>query len=289
MAAIDVTGSGPGISLTKDIFVNNSLIGPFDSTSDVEVFLEDTGGNPITPVSSVLVGNDLTITANIPNPSGVALKYPIPSQYTSFRTGDTGWRFQNGWYNYTPPTYPAKTAELDTLSGAGNWFKLKTALTVGGVTSTERFVDINGVQGWGLAGNAFVAVIDKLTGLMWTRSQAGGVQWTSAIDNALAYSVVINTVTYDDWYLWSSSESMATLGQLGYSGNFIDVNTTITITAIPSGSSINIFTADTNTYTSGEAFMFREGNANGLANTSGPKTFSAQKLFYVRDARSLIS
>jgi hypothetical protein len=289
MAGVDITGGGGSISLTKDIYVNTSLVGPFDATSDVDVFLEDTGGNPITPVSSVLVGNDLTITANIPNPSGVALKFPLPSQYTSFRTGDTGWRFQNGWYNYTPPAYPAKTAELDTLSGAGNWFKLKTALTVGGVTSTERFVDINGVQGWGLAGNAFVAVIDKLTGLMWTRSQAGGVQWNAAIDNALAYSVVINGVTYDDWYLWSSSESMATLGQLGYSGNFIDVNTTITITAIPSGVGINIFTADTNTYTVGEAFMFREGNANGLQNTSGPKTSSAQKLFYVRDARNLIS
>jgi hypothetical protein len=231
--------------------------------------------------------NVATVTLPTPAAAGVALRFPLPSQYTSFRTGDTGWRFQNGWYNYTPPTYPAKFAELDTLSGAGNWFKLKTALTVGGVTSTERFVDINGVQGWGLASNVFVAVIDKLTGLMFTRSQSGGVQWNAAIDNALTYSVVINGVTYDDWYLWSQSEFYATMGNLIYGGNWLDSNTGLTITTIPTGTA-NVFSADTNTNL-GEAYAIRDTTATTSSNTSIPKTSSAQKLFYVRDARNLIS
>jgi hypothetical protein len=288
MNCASVSFTGGKFSLTKDLYVNSGLIGPFDSTSDVNVFLEDTGGNPITPVSSVLVGNDLTITANIPNPSGVALKFPLPSQYTSFRTGDTGWRFQNGWYDYNPPTYPAKFAELDYTAGSASWFKLKTALTVGGVTSTERFVDINGVQGWGLAGNANIAVIDKLTGLMWTRSQAGGVQWNAAIDNALAYSVVINGNTYSNWYVWSQSEFLATIGNLGYGGNWLDANSGLTITTIPIGTSLAIWTADTNTGIS-EKFCIRDTTATTMSATSQNPSGTAQKLFYVHDARNLIS
>jgi hypothetical protein len=35
--------------------------------------------------------------------------------YTSFRTGDEGWRWQNGWFDYTPPTNPLKVAALDFI------------------------------------------------------------------------------------------------------------------------------------------------------------------------------
>jgi hypothetical protein len=290
MSCASVSFSGGKFSLTKDLYVNSGLIGPFDSTSDVNVFLEDSIGNPITPTGSALVGNDLTITANIPNPNGVALQFPTPSQFTSYRSGDTGWRSQNGWYNYTSPIYPEKYAMLDNTGGSINWFRLKTPLRVGGVLSTERFVDINGVQGWGLAGNAFVAVIDKLTGLMFTRSQGGGVAWNAAIDNALTYSVVINGVTYDDWFIYSDAERMSIFGNRGYGGNWIDTNTGITITNFPITTGLNIFTADTNLYVSvNECFMFRESNANALATTGGPKTFTAAKLFYIRNATNLIS
>lgn len=291
MAGIDITGPGAGVALTKDIYVNNSLVGPFDATSDVEVFLEDTGGNPITPTSSVLVGNDLTITANIPNPSGVALQFPNPSQYISARNGDTGWRAQNGWFNYTPPSYPAKFAQLAENLGSGNWYRLKTPLTVGGVTSTERFVDINGVQGWGLAGNANIAVIDKLTGVMFTRSQAGGLQWNATIDNALTYSVVINGLTYSNWYVWSKSEQDAILGTYANGGNWVDPLSSLTITTFPSGTATNVFTGDTNYYigSGSEAYGIRESNATVLYFTSTPKTFTSQKTIWVHDAKNLIS
>lgn len=233
MAGVDITGGGGGISLTKDIYVNTGLVGAFDATSDVNVFLKDTATNPITPVSSVLVGNDLTITANIPNPSGVALQFPTPSQYTSFVTGDIGWRAQNGWFSYVPPAYPAKYAELDYTAGANAWYKLKTALTVGGVTSTQRFVDINGVQGWGLVGNANAAVIDKLTGLMFTRGLTswGLNNYTTQNTNALAYSVVINGVTYSDWYLMSTREYTAVFGQFLTPTNWVDPISGLTITS----------------------------------------------------------
>ena len=38
MAGVDITGPGAGLALQKDIYVNRSLVGPFDATSDVEVF-----------------------------------------------------------------------------------------------------------------------------------------------------------------------------------------------------------------------------------------------------------
>jgi hypothetical protein len=240
MNCASVSFSGGKFSLTKDLYVNSGLIGPFDSTSDVNVFLEDSIGNPITPMGSALVGNDLTITANIPNPNGVALQFPTPSQYTSFATGDIGWRYQNGWFDYTYPAYPAKFAELDYTAGANSWYKLKTALTVGGVTSTERFVDINGVQGWGLVGNANVAVIDKLTGLMFTRGFTtwGAATWDTQNTNALAYSVVINGVTYADWYMMSVREFESVFAFLVTVNSWVDPISGLTITS----------TAPNNTY-----------------------------------------
>jgi hypothetical protein len=218
--------------LNQDINLNSVLQGQVSYNTDINVFLEDSLGNPITPTGSVLVGNDLTATLATPNPNGVALQFPTSSQYTSYVTGDIGWRTQNGWFNYTPPAYPAKFAELDMTAGANSWYKLKTALTVGGVTSTERFVDINGVQSWGILNNANVAVIDKLTGLMFTRGLQswGQLNYTTHNTNALAYSVVINGTTYDEWYLMSLREYVSIFGMFLTGGSWVDPISGLTIT-----------------------------------------------------------
>lgn len=215
MSGITVN-SGGSISLTKDIYVNNANIGAFDSTSDVKVYLQDPGAVPITPVSSVLVGNDLTITANVPNPAGVALQRPIGDQFVSFRTGDTGWRIQNSWFYYSPPSYPAKFAKLKNTITSDYWYTLETALTVNGVTSTQRFVDASGVQSWSALNNLNLSVIDKLTGLMFTRRQiTGSFNWNGSIDNALTYSATINGNTYSDWYVMSTVEFSLIFGYYG--------------------------------------------------------------------------
>jgi hypothetical protein len=229
MSCASVSFSGGKFSLTKDLYVNSGLIGPFDSTSDVNVFLEDSIGNPITPTGSALVGNDLTITANIPNPSGVALQFPNPSRGVSLNNYDTGWRSQNGWFNYVPPTYPEKYAELDTTLGANQWYRLKTALTVNGVTSTNRFVDLSGVQGWAALNNLNAATLDKLTGLMWTRTNFGNASYTTALTNAFSYSVTINGVTYDDWYIPSFYEFIQFFGTYSPTGAWLDPFSGLTI------------------------------------------------------------
>lgn len=293
MAAIDVSGGGgAGISLTKDIFVNTSLIGAFDATEDVNVFLQDPGANPITPVSSVLVGNDLTITANIPVPAGAALQFPNPASGISYYNYDSGWRAQNGWYNYTPPSYPAKYAQLDTAFGAAQWYKLKTALTVNGVTSTERFVDANGVQSWGTLDNVNFAVIDKLTGLMFTRTPvfivAGGPSWQANIAAAYAYSTTIKGVTYSNWYTIGVYEFMALFGMyLPNTTNWTDPTT-----------SQNIVTGISQRFVTADAWGLSPG-----ASCQGYTPYSAtqgmyeivntntanQQTFWIHDATTLIS
>jgi len=289
MAGIDITGPGAGLALQKDIYVNTSLIGPFDATSDVNVFLEDTGGNPITPVSSVLVGNDLTITANIPNPNGVALQFPTPSQYTSFNTGDIGWRYQNGWFDYTYPSYPAKFAELDYTAGANSWYKLATPLTVGGVTSTERFVDINGVQSWGILGNANVAVIDKLTGLMFRRgwNSSGIATWDNGNTNALAYSVVINGNTYSDWYIMSLREYESIFAFLVGASNWVDPISGLTITSTANNGTFT-WLSDGNGGGSNN-FKTRVGFTNNIAEISNSFKGDNQNQIWVHKAYNLIS
>jgi hypothetical protein len=224
--------------LNQDINLNSVLQGQVSYASPINVFLEDSLGNPITPTGSVLVGNDLTATLATPNPSGVALQFPTPDQYISYATGDIGWRYQNGFFDYTYPAYPAKFAELDYTAGANSWYKLKTPLSVGGVSSTQRFVDINGVQGWGLVGNANVAVIDKLTGLMFTRGFTtwGTAQWINQINNALSYSVIINGNTYADWYMISLREFDSIFGQLVTLSNWVDPISGLTITSTLSNS-----------------------------------------------------
>lgn len=294
MAGIDIkTGGGGAISLTKDIYVNNTNIGPFDSTSDVKVYLQDTLAAPITPVSSVLVGNDLTITANVPNPAGVALQWPNPGSGVSYYNYDSGWRAQNNWYNYTPPTYPAKYAQLDTTIGALQWYRLKTALTVGGVTSTQRFVDVNGVQSWGTLNNANYAVVDKLTGLMFSRTpifiSAGGSNWQANISAAYAYSITINSVVYSDWYTIGINEFVSLFGlYLPNTANWADPLT---------GQNIVTGFAGTRYVTADAWGLSPSANCQGYIPWSATQGLyerintneNSQQTFWIHDARNLIS
>ncbi len=138
-------------------------------------------------------------------PSGVAFQQITPSQYTSYLSGDEGWRVQNGIFAYTPPTNPKVYAELDYTS-PNFWNVLKSPLVVGGVSSTTRFTDVNGLQVFSSTGNADQVVIDKLTGRMWLRNRISTNQWATFIFNATIFSIVVNGITYSDWYLPTQNE-----------------------------------------------------------------------------------
>lgn len=279
--------------LNQDINLNSVLQGQVSYNTDINVFLEDSLGNPITPTGSVLVGNDLTATLATPNPSGVALQFPNPSQGISTRIYDTGWRSQNGWYAYSPPAYPAKYAQLDTTQGANQWYKLKTALTVNGVSNTQRFVDLSGVQGWAVLNNLNLAVLDKLTGLMITRNPVttggGAATWITQITTtAPSYSVVINGNTYSDWYVISLSELMAFFGTyLPASPNWTDPITGIPI--MPANYS-RCVSADVDV--ASPTFVtcaYQCQNASGGTYVQYNTNTLINTFFYVHDARNLIS
>jgi hypothetical protein len=197
----------------SQINVNSVDSGDVVSVKTIDVNLEDSLGAPVTPTSVGLVGNTLTI--EVPtggSPSGVLFKTIEPSQYTSYRTGDEGWRVQNGWFDYTPPAMPKTIAELD-YTNANYFSTLKNPLIVNGVSSIRRFVDINGVQTFSATGNADLAVIDKLTGMMYVRYDITAATWDNQIDNVLSLSLIINGVTFDDWYVATMNETIMTVHQ----------------------------------------------------------------------------
>lgn len=282
--------------LNQDINLNSVLQGQVSYASPINVFLEDSLGNPITPTGSVLVGNDLTATLATPNPSGVALQRPTPSTGISYRNYDTGWRAQNGWYAYTPPSYPAKYAQLDTTLGTNQWYRLKTALSVNGVSSTNRFVDLSGVQGWAALNNLNYAVLDKLTGLMFTRTfisiASGSANWIANINAAFANSVVINGNTYSNWYQFSAAEAMSLFGlYLGTGTNFVDPISGLSIlTGVPTTGSNPIVTADGASISPAATTQgYLTQNATGGTYTSVNTNIALQYTLWVHDASNLIS
>ena len=277
------TPSSTPVSLSQDIYLEGALQGQVGYQSPIYVELQNNAGVPITPTGSTLVGNTLTATLATPTPSGVALQFPNAGRGVSVATGDTGWRVQNGFYNYTPPTYPEKYAQLDTLLGANSWYKLKTPLRVNGVLSTQRFVDLSGIQGWAALNNLNVAVLDKLTGLMFTRGYLfATANWGTTINNALAYSVTINGNTYSNWYVPSTLEMLAFYGTYANAGSWTDPTTSV---VIMSGLTGTAHSSDATTGVGTESFA--QFQAGGTFYANGSNNFYNQ--IYMHDARNLIS
>ena len=229
------TPSSTPVSLSQDIYLEGALQGQVGYQSPIYVELQNNVGVPITPTGSTLVGNTLTATLATPTPSGVALLRSTPNDGISTNLYDTGWRSQNGWFNYTPPVYPEKYAQLDETLGINSFFRLKTPLRVNGVLSTERFVDLSGVQGWAALNNLNFAVLDKLTGLMYTRSNqvtaTAYAGWVAGLTTAYNYSIVINGNTYSNWYMMGTAEANLFFGNRWGSGNFNDPISGLTIRA----------------------------------------------------------
>jgi hypothetical protein len=266
-----------------DLSVNSIVEGSVPSVKDIDIELEDSLSNPITPSSVTMVGDVLTI--EVPSgggsPSGVLFKTIEPGQYTSYRTGDEGWRVQNNWYDYTPPINPKAIAELGYTSV--NFFNvLKSPLIVNGISSTVRFVDINGVQAFTTTGNANLVVIDKLTGMMYSRGTIAAGGWNAAIDGAIAYSITVNSNVYDDWYLISRKEIVSIIH---YFAGIDARNDTITNILLWQGQN-NCWTSTTNPANTANAYRFITGTRN-IDNFI--KTETSIFPLYVTNARNLIT
>ena len=283
-----VNSGGTLILPNQTININSTGSGLIPSVGTIGINLTDSGsGAVITPTSTTITGRNIDIKFPTPSPilSGVLFKTIEPSQYTSYRTGDEGWQVQNGVYNYTPPTNPKVVAELDYSSP--NFFNvLKSPLVVNGVSSTTRFVDVYGIQTFSAIGNGNLAVIDKLSGRMYTRfkTTAANASWENAIDNALSYSVVINGVTYDDWALIPLPEIWSIFH------NYPGINAyTDTLT------SVNLFDSTTNqwTATTGPSLtvwaVYYEFTNRVLGRISKPDPYMFFNAIRVRNAHNLIT
>lgn len=223
------------------------------------------------------------------NPSGILLDFPTGQQYTSYRTGDEGSRMQNGWNDYTIPVLPEAIAQLDHSLAVNYWWRLVNPLTVAGVSSVVRFVDVDGGQTFSATGNKNLITIDKLTGLGFYRITAdlgGTVTWNNAIDNALAFSTTVNGVTYSDWYLVSFSELLQIFGEIG------SINGTVIRD--------NVSSADIFTMPSSQEFWTSTTQSNSIGNAYSkgwnPTTYqrpsgktSVFHPIYIFDARALIT
>jgi hypothetical protein len=288
---IKLSQSGGGPSLV-DVNFNGTLEGQADTTIPVEVNLTD-GVNPVVPTSVALTGNDLDIVIPAPVvPSGVLFQFPTPSQYTSYRTGDEGWRVQNNWYDYSRPTNPKTIAELDYIS-ANFWYLLKNNLVVGGVSNKTRFVDVDGGQTWSATGNKNLLIIDKLTGLgIYRNTQPTGdlKTWNAAIDDGLSLSITVNSVVYDEWYLISVQEFFDLLSIRFKQNNWIDSNTSNVIFPTRStGSFINYWVSTTLEPTTSSAYGPRVSDLSFGELISTAKTDTRFPIYITKQTMSLIT
>jgi hypothetical protein len=271
-------GSGGAGPTNIDVNFNSNLEGQANATNPLNVNLTD-GVNPVTPTSVLLTGNDLDIVIPAPVvPSGVLFKTIQPGQYTSYQTGDEGWRAQNNWYDYTPPSNPKAVAELDYTSANYFWL-LKDNLIVNGVSSKNRFVDVNGLQVFSATNNANLVVIDKLTGLMFTKTLLTAAVWGTAISNALAYSIIVNSITYDDWFITSLNECL-NIYNIDQSIS-INVDSATGVTIFPVPTSIWVSTSQTST----SKYNF-QNNFRTITSQNAPAVLST---IAVRNARNLIT
>lgn len=235
--------SGIAVPIPDSQFdVNSSPIGLIISAKTTGVNLKDQDNNTITPSGIITNGNKFDIEINRVLPNGIAFQYPIYTQWSSYRPGDIGERIQNGWTNdLVNPPYPKVVSELDYSNP--NFFNvLKNPLVVNGISSTTRFVDIDGGQTFSVTGNKHLVVIDKLSGFMYYRlaNQNGG-NWNDVIDISLNLSIVVGGITYDDWYLASQEEL-----ELAYHNyaTILPLRDTLTNVEVLNGSG-NIWTSST--------------------------------------------
>jgi hypothetical protein len=259
------------------ITINSASFSPYPSGVTSNILVKDGTG---TQVGSK-VGSEWIVPTGL-SPSGVQFQVVDARQYTSYRTGDEGWRVQNGWFDYDPPLYPKAVAELD-FTNANFFYILKNPLVVNGVSSTVRFVDINGIQAFSTTGNADDVVIDKLTGLMYNRTALFTGNWNDCIDFGLSFSITVKSVVYDDWYLITLQEYMSTFSNFAGSSPVLDAATGVTILQAAYDSNWTSSTYATIT-TSASSIQY----VPRLIFTGQSKAISFGSIF-VRNARNLIT
>lgn len=267
-----------GEPVTVKINGNTMVLAPSGSVLDIELIDTDD-----VEVGTIIDEDTVQVEKAIVK-SGVLLQWPLGMQYTSYRTGDVGWRLQNGYFDYTIPENPEVIAELDSSLGANAWYQLKNPLKVGGVSNTLRFVDVDGIQAFGVTDNVSKILIDKLTGIGIYRfpEDYSTANWNGNIDAALSFSVVVKGITYSDFFLMSIEEYLKVFGICSITASSLKDNITSVVIMGPSvGNTYHTSTSYEDPTTLSVVHSYSQP-------TTDNKT-SVRSGIYVFDARSLIS
>ena len=286
--SVNVLAEGSLVIPDSQINVNSVDSGDVVSVKTIDVNITD-GVDPVTPTSVGLVGNTLTI--GVPSgggsPSGVDFRgFPHSTQRLSYRTGDIGWRTQNAWYDYTPPTTPKAIADLD-YSSANFWYLMKNNLVVDGQSSKTRFVDVDGVQTFSSTDNKDLIVVDKFSGLgIYRGNLATTYSWNAAIDAAVALSIVVDGITYDDWYLISVEEWVKLVYGRGNNGAMIDAVTSVNVLNMAAATYILSDTWSSDTF---YRRTWRDDGGNNILGTSFANVTGFRALFITKQTMNLIT
>jgi len=270
---IDGVNSGGTLILpNQTININSTGSGLIPSVGGIGINLTYSGsGDIVVPTSTSITGRNIDIVAPVPTPvlSGVLLNFPIAEQRVSFRTGDVGWRAQNNWFDYVPPSNPKEISELD-YNSVNYWFLLKNNIQVGGVSNKTRFTDVDGGQTFSAIGNKNLILVDKLNGIGIARTEAGiNRDWNTSIDSALSLSYTVNGIIYDDWYLISIYEYFQIFsGKINTStGDFIDPISSVNLMALTgAGLWTSNSVSPTEAYRTSRANYSSNGASKGFVN-----------------------
>lgn len=175
-------------------------------------------------------------------PSGILYQRPPITQRTSYRTGDTGWAYANGYYDYSSdPTNPAVIQQLDYTDTTNFFFKLKFNNAFGNKNRFTNSLGVNSNASGRLVGMSFTGalsnyIIDNLTGWAFTSFDNGSsVSWNGTIDSIAARRAA-SYLGYNDWL----PVSLAQVYQ-SYSAHFIS--------ELPFGASSAFYFGETNSNT----------------------------------------
>jgi len=148
-------------------------------------------------ITTVELGPGESYTCTVANPpSGILYQKPLPKNIVlSQRNYDEAWHYQNGTYDYTPPTNPISVAMIDMSASV----PFLTLLNNNAFGNKERFTDELGTQ---VYANNYV--IDHLTGLGWMTTVIAEDVWENHLNNANAFE--LTALGYSDFRLPSFGE-----------------------------------------------------------------------------------
>jgi hypothetical protein len=130
-------------------------------------------------------------------------------------------------------------------------------------------------------------VVDKFSGLgIYRGNLATTYSWNGAIDAAVALSVVINGITYDEWYLITVEEYVKLLYGRGNNGAMVDAVTSVNVLNMAAATYVMSDTWSSDTF---YRRIWRDDAGNNILSVQFPNVGGFYALFITKQTMSLIT